>query len=54
MQKNKTVLNNAEKEVVRRVSVILETKMSDQNEIKAINTFAIRVLTYFMPVIYFC
>ena len=54
MQENKTVFNNAEKEVVRRVSVILETKMSYQNKIKAINTFAIAVPTYFMPVIYFC
>ena len=56
MQENtgKTVLKKAEKEVVRRVSVILDTPMSDQNKIKAINTFAILVLTYFMPVIYFC
>ena len=54
MQENKTLFNNAEKEVVRRVSVILETKISYQNKIKAINTFAIPVPTYFMPVIYFC
>ena len=54
VQENKTVLKKAEKEVVWRVSVILDTPMSDQNKIKAINTFAIPVLTYFMPVIYFC
>ena len=54
VQENKTVLKKAEKEVVRRVSVILDTPMSDKNKIKAINTFAIPVLTYFMPVIYFC
>ena len=35
-------------------SVILDTPMSDQNKIKAVNTFVIRVLTYLMPVIYFC
>ena len=54
MQENKTVLKKAEKEVVPRVSVILDTPMSDQNKINAINTFSIPVLTYFMPVIYFC
>ena len=54
MQENKTVLTQAEKEIVRSVSVILYTPMSDQNEVKAINIFAIPVLTHFMPVIYFC
>ena len=39
-----------QKEVVRRVTL----PMSDQNKIKAINTFAIPILIYFMPVIYFC
>ena len=48
------MLRKAEKEVMRRVSVILDTPMSDQNKIKAINTFTIPVLAYFMPVIYFC
>ena len=48
------MLRKAEKEDMRRVSVILDTPMSDQNKIKAMNTFAIPVLTYFMPVIYFC
>ena len=50
---NKIVLKKAEKEVIRRVSVILDTPMSDQNKINAINTFALPVLTFFMPVIFF-
>ena len=48
MQENKAVLKKAEKEVVRCVSVILDTPMPDQNKIKAINAFAIPVPTYFM------
>ena len=50
---NKVVLKKAEKEVIRRVSVILDTPRSDRNKIKAINTFALPVLTFFMPVIFF-
>ena len=50
---NKVVLKKAEKEVIRPVSVILDTSMSDQNKINAINTFALPVLTFFMPVIFF-
>ena len=50
---NKVVLKKAEKELIRRVSVILDTPMSDQNNINAINTFALPVLTFFMPVIFF-
>ena len=50
---NKIVLKKAEKEVIRRVSVILDTPMSDQNKNNAINTFALPVLTFFMPVIFF-
>ena len=52
-QENKVVLKKAETEVIRRVSVILDTPMSDHNKISAINIFALPVLTYFMPVIYF-
>ena len=52
-QENKVVLKKAETEVIRRVSVILNTPMSDHNKISAINIFALPVLTYFMPVIYF-
>ena len=47
------ILKKAEKEVIRRVSVILDTPMSDKNKIDAINTFALPVITFFMPVIYF-
>ena len=47
------VLKKAEKEVVRRVSVILDTPLSDYNKIQAINTFALPVLTFFMPVLFF-
>ena len=43
---NKVVLKKAE-EVIRRVTVILNTPMSDQNKINAINTFALPVLTSF-------
>ena len=50
-QENKVVLKKADREVIRRVSVILD--MSNHNKINAINTFALPVLTYFMPVIYF-
>ena len=50
---NKVVLKKAEKEVIRRVSVILDTPMSDQNKINAINTFALPVLTFYMPIIFF-
>ena len=50
---NKMILKKAEKEVIRRVSVILDTPMSDKNKIDAINTFALPVITLFMPVIYF-
>ena len=50
---NKVVLKKAEKELIRRVSVILDTPMSDQNNINAINTFALPVLTFVMPVIFF-
>lgn len=53
LQENKTVLKKAEKEVVRRVSVILDTPLSDYNKIQAINIFALPVLTYFMPVLFF-
>ena len=47
------ILKKAEKEVIRRVSVILDTPMSDKNKIDAINTFALPVITFFMPFIYF-
>ena len=50
---NKMILKKAEKEVIRRVSVILDTPMSDKNKIDAIDTFALPVITFFMPVIYF-
>ena len=50
---NKMILKKAEKEVIRRVSVILDTPMSDKNKIDAINAFALPVITFFMPVIYF-
>ena len=50
---NKMILKKAEKEVIRRVSVILDTPMSDKNKIDAINTFALPVITFFMPFIYF-
>ena len=50
---NKVVLKKDEKEVIRRVSVTLDTPMSDENKINAINTFALPVLTFFMPVIFF-
>ena len=50
---NKVVLRKAEKEVIRRVSVILDTPMSNQNKINAISTFVLPVLTSFMPVIFF-
>ena len=52
-QKNKVVLKKAETEVIGRVSVILDTPMPDHNKISAINIFALPVLTYFLPVIYF-
>ena len=52
-QENKVVLKKAETEVIRRVSVILDTPMSDDSKISAINIFALPVLTYFLPVIYF-
>ena len=52
-QENKVVLKKAETEVIRRVSVILDTPMSDHNKISGINIFALPVLTYFMPVVYF-
>ena len=51
--KTKMILKKAEKEVIRRVSVILDTPLSDKNKIDAINTFALPVITLFMPVIYF-
>ena len=52
---NKMILNceKAAKKVIRRVSVILDTPMSDKNKIDAINTFALPVITFFMLVIYF-
>ena len=52
-QESKVVLKKAEAEVIRRVTVILDTPMSDRNKISAIYIFALPVLTYFMPVIYF-
>ena len=52
-QENKVVLKKAETEVIRRVSVILDIPMLDHNKKSAINIFALPVLTYFMPVIYF-
>ena len=52
-QGNKFVLRTAEKEDVRRVSVILDTTLLDQNKVNAINIFVLSVLTFFMPVLYF-
>ena len=52
-QENKVVLKKAETEVIRRVSVILDTPFLDHNKMSAIDIFALPVLTYFMPVIYF-
>ena len=43
----------AEKEDIRRVSVILDTTMPDQNKVKAINIFVEPVLVFFIPVLFF-
>ena len=43
----------AEKEDIRRVSVILDTTMPDQNKVKAINIFVEPVLAFFIPVLFF-
>ena len=53
LHENKMILKRAEKEVIRRVSVILDTPMSDKNKIDAINTFTLPVITFFLPFIYF-
>ena len=52
-QGNKFVLRTAEKEDIRRVSVILDTTLPYQNKVNAINIFVLPVLTCFMPVLYF-
>ena len=52
-QGNKFVLRTAEKEDVRRVSVILDTTLLDQNKVNAINIFVLSVLTFFVPALYF-
>ena len=52
-QGNKFVLRTAEKEDIRRVSVILDTTLPYQNKVNAINIFVLPVLTFFMPVLYF-
>ena len=51
-QGNKFVLRTAEKEDIRRVSVILDTTLPYQNKVNAINIFVLPVLTFFMPVLY--
>ena len=52
-QGNKFDLRKAGKEDLRRVSVILDTTLPYQNKVNAINIFALQVLTFFMPVLYF-
>jgi len=52
-QGNKFGLRTAEKEDIRRVSVILDTTLPYQNKVNAINIFVPWVLTFFMPVLYF-
>ena len=50
-QGNKFVLRTAEKEDIRRASVILDTTLPYQNKVNAINIFVLPVLTFFMPVL---
>ena len=52
-ERKKAVLKKAEKEVIRRVSVFLETPLSDQYKINAINTFVPSILTFLIPALYF-
>ena len=52
-ERTKVILEKAEKEGIRRISVFLEEPLSDQNKINAINTFAPSILTFLMPVLYF-
>ena len=52
-QGSKFVLRTAEKEDIRRTSVILDTTLPYQNKVNAINIFVLPVLTFFMPVLYF-
>ena len=52
-QGNKFVLRTAEKEDIRRVSVVLDTTLPYQNNVNAINRFVLPVLTFFIPVLYF-
>ena len=52
-QGNKFVLRTAEKEDIRRVSVVLDTTLPYQNNVNAINIFVLPVLTFFIPVLYF-
>ena len=47
-ERKKVALEKTEKEVIRRVSVFLETPLSDQNKINAISTFASSILTFLM------
>ena len=52
-QGNKFVLRTAEKEDIRRFSVILDTTLPYQNKVNAISIFFLPELTFFMPVLYF-
>ena len=52
-KEHKFALMTAEKEDIRRVSVILDTTMPDQNKVKAINIFVEPVLAFFIPVLFF-
>ena len=53
VKERKFVLRTAEKEDIRRVSVILDTTIPDQNKVNAINIFLEPVLAFFMPVLFF-
>ena len=48
-KEHKFSLRTAEKKDIRRVSVILDTTMPDQNKVKAINIFVEPVLAFFYP-----
>ena len=48
-KEHKFALRTAEKKDIRRVSVILDTTMPDQNKVKAINIFVEPVLAFFYP-----
>ena len=47
-QEDNMVLETAEKEYFKRISVIWSSPLSDYNKVLATNQFALPVLTYFM------